>query len=176
MMISHDFGLDLKGYVRLGKANQFPMFDSCPNCGCFGPGNVRKHGFYWRNGLTEIQEHRLPVCRFRCTNCRMTISVLPDFLLPYFQHTLHTVLGRIQQLLERKKAAGGRQLGRFYTKRYLKNLHWIHSFFVDQGERIGLSTSHIKEAKKYLKRILDFGESPFLRRSWGHLTKYLMAN
>ncbi|KYC83998.1 hypothetical protein B4102_4259 [Heyndrickxia sporothermodurans] len=33
-----------------------------------------------------------------------------------------------------------------------------------------------KEAIKYMKMILDFGESPFLRRSWGHFSKYLMAN
>lgn len=176
MIISHNFGLGLEGYVRSGQANDFPVFDSCPNCGCFGPGNVRRHGFYWRNGVTETEEYRLPICRFRCAACSVTISILPDFLLPYFQHTLGTVLGRIQELLERKKAAGSRQICGFYKKRYFKNLHWIHSFFMDQGERTGFSEDQIKEAKKYLKRILDFGESSFLRRSWGHLTKYLMAN
>lgn len=33
-----------------------------------------------------------------------------------------------------------------------------------------------KEAIKYMKMIRDFGESLFLRRSWGHFSSYFMAN
>lgn len=31
-------------------------------------------------------------------------------------------------------------------------------------------------AIKYMKMIRDFGESLFLRRSWGHFSSYFMAN
>ena len=51
----------------------------------------------------------------------------------------------------------------------------IHSFFVDL-EVIGISSVIKNEAVKYLKLIRDFGASSFLRRSWGHLSSYFMAN
>jgi hypothetical protein len=60
--------------------------------------------------------------------------------------------------------------------RYYKYLNWIHSFFVDSGQVQGVSKDRKKEATKYMIMILDFGESSFLRRSWGHLSKYFMAN
>ena len=176
MMVVHEFGVSLREYALRGRANVFPVLEVCPNCQCFGAGYVKRHGFYWRNAITEEQEYRVPICRFRCNACRVTISILPDFLVPYFQHVLKTVLGCVQERLEGRVHSGSRQLGHFYKRRFLKNLNWIHSFFMDEGERIGLSSDHIKEAKKYLSSILDFGESPFLRRSWGHLNKYLLAN
>lgn len=176
MMVVYEFGVSLREYALRGKANVFPVLEVCPNCQCFGAGYVKRHGFYWRNAITEEQEYRVPICRFRCSACRVTISVLPDFLVPYFQHVLETVLGRVQERLEGRVHSGSRQLGHFYKRRFLKNLNWIHSFFMDEGERTGLSSDDIKEAKKYLSSILDFGESPFLRRSWGHLNKYLLAN
>ena len=55
-------------------------------------------------------------------------------------------------------------------------MKWIHSFFVDLGEVIGISSVIKNEAVKYLKLIRDFGASSFLRRSWGHLSSYFMAN
>lgn len=79
-------------------------------------------------------------------------------------------------LLKEKKMNSGRQLLRFHLKRFIKNLNWIHSYLADIGEVFGVSRDIKKEATKYMKMILDFSESSFLRRSWGHLSKYFMAN
>lgn len=165
MMISYDFGIGLEEYELRGKANCFPVLDRCPNCNCLGHGNIHRNGYYWRFGITEEITMKIPICRLRCLSCKVSISILPDFLMPYFQHTLHTVLMRVNQILQRKKANGGRQLLRFHLTRYFKSIHWIHSFFIDNGHVFGLSKNRKKEAKKYMKMILDFGESPFLRRS-----------
>jgi hypothetical protein len=80
------------------------------------------------------------------------------------------------QILEQKKAKGSRQLVRYHLNRYLKNMNWTHSFFIGLGKVSGMSGDIKKEATKYMKMILDFGESPFFRRSWGHLSKYFMAH
>lgn len=176
MIISHDFGIGLEEYGERGKMNEFPLLDECPNCNCHGHGNLHRNGYYWRYGVTDDVALLIPICRLRCLHCEVNISILPDFLIPYFQHTIHTVLGWVNQVLQKKKAKGGRQILRFYYRRFLKGINWIHSFFIDLGTVSGMSKDIIKEAKKYMKMILDFGESPFLRRSWGHLTKYFMAN
>lgn len=176
MIISHDFGVDLNEYAARGKENDFPTFEVCPNCKCFAHGNLHKHGYYWRFGITENVIIKIPICRIKCLVCKMSFSILPDFLIPYFQHTIHTVLDRIDQLLQKKKANGSRQLLRFYLTRYLKNLNWIHSFFTGIGNITGVSEDRQKEAAKYLKKIRKFGESLFLQKSWDHLSSYFMAN
>lgn len=176
MIISHDFGIDLKEYSELGKNNRFPTLDCCPKCKCTAHGNIHRNGYYWRFGITEELTSKIPVCRMKCLLCGVNISILPDFLIPYFQHTIKTVLDLIHDLIQKKKDRGTRQLLRFYLLRYYKKLNWIHSFFMEIGRPSGFSRDKNKEAIKYLIMIRDFGESSFLRRSWGHLSSYFMAN
>ena len=178
MIVSHDFGIDLVEYEKRGIGNEFPLFDVCPNCSCLAHGNLHRNGYYWRYGITNEVTLRIPICRVKCLLCKVNISILPDFLVPYFQHTIHTVLKWVNHILEGKKQKvnGSRQLLRFYLTRYLKGVNWTHSFFISLGKVGGMSRDIIKEAIKYMKMIHDFGESPFLRRSWGHLSKYFMAD
>jgi len=175
MIYSHDFGISTEEYEALGKENEFPVFEICLNCKAWG--EIHRHGFYWRNKISKEEGIKIPICRYKCTSCRKTITVLPDFLIPYFQHTIHTILHIIQQTLEKKQIQTiSRQLTRFYLKRFLQNKNWVHSFFADQGVVIKRDSEDKKGAIKYLKMIQDFGESTFLRRSWGHLSKYFMAH
>jgi hypothetical protein len=176
VIIPFDFGVSLTEYAARGKDNSFPIFDQCPNCKCPSPGNLHRHGFYWRFGVTEEGSVRVPICRMKCLQCGVSLSVLPDFFIPYFQHTIHTILQRIYRLLQEKKASGSRQLLWFHLMRFCKCLKWIHSFLVTLGRVSGFSENINKEATKYLKELRDFGESTFLRRSWGHNSTYFMAN
>jgi hypothetical protein len=105
----------------------------------------------------------------------VNISILPDFLIPYFQYTLHTILKSVKRVLEKKRGNGSRQLWTYHLRRFTKGLNWIHSFLVDNGIWKEVKEKGKKEAINYMKMILDFGESPFLRRTWGHLSSYFMA-
>jgi hypothetical protein len=176
VIILHDFRISLEEYANRGKMNNFPIFDKCPNCHCIASGNLHRHGYYWRYAITDEAEFKIPICRLICLSCKKTFSILPDFLIPYFQHSLDLILQRMEQFLQNKKTKGNRQLFSFHWIRYQKNMKWIHSFFVDLGEVIGISSVIKNEAVKYLKLIRDFGASSFLRRSWGHLSSYFMAN
>jgi hypothetical protein len=175
MIISYDFGIELGEYASLGKGNDFPIFDRCPSCNCIAHGNLHRNGYYWRYGINEDVGLCLPICRWRCLACKVNISILPDFLIPYFQHTLHTIVERVRSYLEGKRDADNRQQLSQVIKRFYHRLHWIHSFFVDIGHQLGLTKDIKKEALKYVKMIQDFGESPFFRRSWGHLSSYFMG-
>lgn len=171
MIIPYDFEIDLAEYAQRGKENDFPVFDQCPSCHCPSGGNVYRNGFYWRNSITEDLVLRIPICRLKCLKCKVSISILPDFLIPYFQYTLHTILKSVKRALEKKKGNGCRQLWSFHLRRFIRSVNWIHSFLVDNEME-----DRKKEAISYMKMILDFGESPFLRRTWGHLSSYFMAH
>ncbi|MEI3615048.1 hypothetical protein [Pseudogracilibacillus sp. SO30301A] len=176
MIILHDFEIDIEEYEAMGKKNNFPTFERCPNCQCIAQGNVHRHGFYWRYGITEEKELYIPICRFKCLDCKVTISILPSFLIPYFQHTLDWMVIRLSKVLKGEKIKGSRQQLEQHMKRFNERIHWIHSFFMDLGYKLGFTQDFKKEAQKYMTMILDFGESTsFYRRSWGHLSSYFMG-
>lgn len=134
MIISYDFGIGLIEYAKKGTENYVSLFEECPSCGCFAPGNVHRNGYYWRNEITEKVTERIPICRFKCLACGVNISVLPDFLIPYFQYTIHTILARLESVLEKKKVNHDRQLLRFHLKRFMKSLNWLRSYLADSGK------------------------------------------
>jgi len=175
MIITYDFGIGLVEYEERGKENEFPIFDRCPSCNCIPSGNLHRNGFYWRYGIEEQFELLIPICRMRCLACGVNISILPDFLIPYFQHTLHMIVERVRRFLSEEKVNGCRQQLAQHVKRYYESLPWIHSFFMDLGHPLGFSKNLKKEALKYMKMILDTGISPFFRKSWGHLSSYFMG-
>ncbi|MDC3418687.1 DUF6431 domain-containing protein [Aquibacillus salsiterrae] len=176
MLCIHDFEIGLEEYAGEGKKNEFPVFNHCPCCNCISQGNLHRNGYYWRYGINEEDEaFHIPICRLRCLACKTNISILPSFLIPYYQHTLYTIVDRVRQFLEGKKVSGYRQQLAQHVRRFCGGIHWIHSFFVDLGHQLGLSKNIKKEAQKYMKMIRDIGVSPFYRRSWGHLSSYFMG-
>lgn len=173
MWLLHDFGISVEQYAVLGKNNEFPIPLQCPKCSAYS--TLEKHGFYERNAITDEGEWRIPIRRLRCQSCGGTVSILPDLLLPYFQHTLHTVMSRLEAVLEGRKAKGSRQLVAFYLKRFLQQLNWIGIILYELTGHPVEPEEDRKRATKYLKAIRDFDESTFLRRTKGHLAKHFMA-
>lgn len=103
MIILHDFRISLEEYANRGKMNNFPIFDKCPNCHCIASGNLHRHGYYWRYAITDEAEFKIPICRLICLSCKKTFSILPDFLIPYFQHSLDLILQRMERFYRTKR-------------------------------------------------------------------------
>lgn len=175
MIIPHYFGIGLEEYASNGKKNDFPRYERCPGCSCIAEGNLHRNGYYFRYGINRRGDERIPICRIKCLACKVNISILPEFLIPYFQHTLYTIIDNLNGIINGEKMDGCRQQLAQHFKRFKEKLPWIHSFFVDVGHPSGLSQDIKKEAQKYVKMILDLGESTFFRRSWGHLSTYFMG-
>ncbi|QQK79918.1 hypothetical protein HUG20_08490 [Salicibibacter cibi] len=97
-MIIHDFEMDLTTYAEKGLDNDFPAY-ACPNPECSSINILHRHGFYWRYGIAEEDIEYIPICRLQCPVCKKTFAILPDFLIPYYQHTLHTVLDQVENVL-----------------------------------------------------------------------------
>lgn len=115
MIYYHDFLIDVSAYAALGQANVFPDLTCCPICRARN--RLLRHGFYERNAIEEEQEHRIPICRLFCPDCGRTVSILPTFLLPYFQHTWEAILRILLAVGTTCRLLCSRQLRRFYERR-----------------------------------------------------------
>jgi transposase len=170
--VSYDAGVTLEEYARRGKDNDFPELERCP-C-CKGVVRMDKHGFYWRNALEREVELKIPIRRLRCPSCRKTASLLPDFLLPYFQHTLRDVIAGIRRSLD-GRVSTWRQRYQFCRKRFLRQLNQVEMFFRAEGFREMLPGDTREKAIKLMQMILALSEATFVRRSRGHFTTNFMA-
>src|SRR5699024_3255020 len=83
MIILHNVGIGIEEYEAKGKENDLQTFNRYPECQCMAKGNVHRNGYYWLYGIEE-GEFYIPICQFRCLACKVTISILPSFLIPYF--------------------------------------------------------------------------------------------
>ena len=69
---------------------------TCPICGdlkCY-----RRITSYWRYAIDlfpDFEKKRIPIARFLCRKRRVTFSMLPIQLIPYFQYTVSAVVGTL---------------------------------------------------------------------------------
>ena len=101
----------------------------CPLCQAWSC--LLAHGFYYRTLVHKDFDDSIPIRRYLCRVCRRTVSLLPDFVLPYLRHS--TVL--ISLFLVSRLLAGGSlaeaaqaafqpgmpyQRGQFWVRRFRK--------------------------------------------------------
>jgi transposase-like protein len=173
LFVYHDFGISVREYDARGKNNDFPEFDRCPHCK--GKTRLYRHGFYFRNAI-DTNQYRIPICRLKCPSCKKTLSILPTFLLSYFQYTVDIILEKLSNLIIEGKIGDYRQLVMFYRKRFFNRLTQVEMFFRDDGFRGVLPKDPKEKAIKLLRMILAFGKAPFVRRYRGHFSYNFMAN
>jgi hypothetical protein len=71
-------------YVKLGKTNLYRPYH-CKNCGYNG--KLHYHGTYPRNVITLLGYHIIYIPRYICPKCGKTCSILPSFVIPYYQYS-----------------------------------------------------------------------------------------
>lgn len=102
----------------------------CPRCQV--PNSFHKHGKYWRNIVSDDYEEYLPVARFCCKICKLTTSMLPAFVLPYFQYSLLYITTALKLIFITCQTRLTSLL-RFYRKRFRINIIRIEMYLRDQS-------------------------------------------
>lgn len=84
MIIIKHLSKTIKGYLRNYHEVPPDHEDPCPLCG----NKMHKHGYYNRTVITKSDSYLLRIYRRRCSSksCKLTVSILPDFLFPYRVH------------------------------------------------------------------------------------------
>jgi hypothetical protein len=149
--------------------------ERCPICQV--PHSFHKHGTYWRNVLGDHFEERIPVARLRCRSCYQTVSLLPTFVLPYFQYSLAFILAALQWIFVTIKThqAQYSALFRFYKRRFVHNLNRVEMFFRDQGWSEPSPSNEHEKAKKLVCMLTVPTAETLLQRFQKHYKRNFMA-
>jgi transposase-like protein len=89
MQILHPFSGSVQQYLeQLGDPDQHrPTI--CPQCPAKDP--LTAHGFYSRTLIDAAFDGLIRVRRYLCQTCRRTVSLLPEFALPYLRSSLAVI-------------------------------------------------------------------------------------
>jgi Domain of unknown function (DUF6431) len=107
-------------------ANRYRL-GQCPLCqgrACF-----LAHGFYYRTVVDVEFDDSIPVRRYLCRLCRRTVSLLPDFLLPYLRHSIVIIsLFLVSRLLAARRLGEAAQAAFQPGMPYQRGQFWVRRF------------------------------------------------
>jgi Domain of unknown function (DUF6431) len=95
----------------------------CPQCRAKDP--LKAHGFYTRSIIDTAFDGPIPIRRYLCAACRRTVSLLPEFALPYLRSSITVIaLFLVARLLQDKTLKASLppstpyQRGQFWLRRF----------------------------------------------------------
>lgn len=118
MQILHPFAGSVQQYgEQLADAN-LARPDQCPQCQAKHP--LAAHGFYSRTLVDSGFDGSIRVRRYLCETCKRTVSLLPEFALPYLRFSVAVIaFCLVARILH------GHALPQSH---YQRIQHWLHRF------------------------------------------------
>ena len=87
------------------------------------------HGFYYRTLVHKDFDDSIPIRRYLCRDCRRTVSLLPDFALPYLRHSTVIIgLFLLSRLLAGRSLAEAAQAAFQPDMPYQRGQFWVRRF------------------------------------------------
>ena len=126
MQILHPFAGSVQQYAEQLTDPDCYRPGHCPQCQTKHP--LTAHGFYTRTLIDTIYDGVIRVRRYLCQACQRTVSLLPEFVLPYLRSSLAVIaLFLIARLLGGQTIEGAArtappampyQRGQFWVRRF----------------------------------------------------------
>lgn len=126
MQILHPFAGSVQQYTEAISDPDRHRPDHCPQC--FAKNPLHAHGCYTRTIIDASYDGIIRVRRYLCQACKRTVSLLPEFALPYLRSSIAVIavvlLNRLlqaQTLAAAAKAAHTAmpyQRGQFWIRRF----------------------------------------------------------
>ena len=128
----YPFSISIEQYIAsAGKPEQARSCrpEKCPQC--LNRSSMTAHGFYSRTVADVGWDGVIQVRRYLCIRCRRTVSLLPDFVLPYWRFTILVMRLFLTARLVKQKtlttaAAAAGQAGMPYPR----GQHWVRRFIL----------------------------------------------
>ena len=160
MQILHPFRGSIQQYLEEIPDPHRYRPDICPQCQAGGP--LIAHGFYSRTLVDVAFDGVIRVRRYLCRLCKRTISLLPDFALPYLRFSLSVIsLFLVARLLAGRTLREAAGVAAQPNMPYQRGQFWIRRF---QKQAAGLcaalaSLTAVVPAADFLTRTLHMLET-----------------
>ena len=134
MQILHPFMGTVAQYsVEISDPDRYRP-DHCPQCEAHRP--LTAHGFYRRTLVDAVFDGTIRVRRYLCHRCKRTVSLLPDFALPYIRFGITVIsIFLIARLLVGRTLAAAAIAAGLPAMPYQRGQVWIRRFR-KQAERL----------------------------------------
>jgi hypothetical protein len=160
MQILHRFAGSIQGYSEeLSDPSRYRP-DHCPQCEAHRP--LRAHGFYTRTLVDIAFDATIRVRRYLCCCCKRTLSLLPEFALPYLRFGIVVIalflVARILLGLTLKVSAEAAKLA---AMPYQRGQFWVRRFR-QQAEKLCVALAALiapPAALDFASRVLQMLES-----------------
>ncbi len=127
MQILHPFAGSIKQYAEgISDPGRYRP-DHCPQCEAKQP--LTGHGFYSRTLVDAAFDGVIRVRRYLCRLCQRTVSLLPEFALPWLRFSISVIsLFLVARLLQGFTLAAAALAARQTTMSYQRGQFWIRRF------------------------------------------------
>lgn len=127
MQILHPFAGSIQQYLEAIADPNRHRPDHCPQCGAKEP--LAAHGFYRRTLVDPDFDGTIRVRRYLCRLCKRTVSLLPQFALPWLRFSLTVIsLFLVARLLQGLTLAAAAWAARQPAMPYQRGQFWIRRF------------------------------------------------
>ena len=127
MQILHPFAGSVQQYNEQLSDPDRHRPDSCPQCQARHP--LIAHGFYTRTLMDVAFDGILRVRRYLCQFCKRTVSLLPEFALPYLRSSIVVIaLFLVACLLQGQTLAGAARQAVQSSMAYQCGQFWVRRF------------------------------------------------
>lgn len=134
MQILHPFAGSIQQYVEDISDPDRHRPHHCPQCAAQRP--LTAHGFYTRSVADVEFAGSIRVRRYLCHGCQRTVSLLPEFALPYLRFSILVIsLFLIARLLNGCTLPAAAQAAAQPGMPYQRGQFWVRRF---QGQAAGL--------------------------------------
>lgn len=127
MQILHPFAGSLQQYAEQITDPDRHRPAHCPQCQA--PQSLTAHGFYRRTLVDAGFDGSIRVRRYLCRSCKRTVSLLPEFALPYLRFSISVLsLFLIARLLQGATLAAAAVAAAQVAMPYQRGQFWIRRF------------------------------------------------
>jgi hypothetical protein len=160
MQILHPFAGSVQHYLEEIVDPERYRPDHCPQCEARHP--LIGHGFYRRTLADVAFDGAIRVRRYLCHSCKRTVSLLPDFALPWLRFSIALIaLFLVARLLTGLTLASAARAAGQPDMPYQRGQFWIRRFR-KQASGLSLSLASLTapvEAADFVARALRMLES-----------------
>src|SRR5271165_1659099 len=127
MQILHPFAGSIQQYAEEISDPHRHRPDHCPQCAAQRP--LTAHGFYTRTLADVVFDGVIRVRRYLCHDCKRTVSLLPEFALPYLRFSILVIsLFLVARLLNGATLQAAAQAAGQPGMPYQRGQFWVRRF------------------------------------------------